>query len=163
MAVYEFGEFWIDSEDVVDSYLETALWSSTYVDPANGYDSEDGRVDLPLDEFATVSDLSDGVRKAAAEDVEALLETMEGDVDLNRHMSHYLTTMNNSSRFGFGLAALVGHDFWLTRNGHGAGAWDRGAGESGEEVSKMMRSYGDACLWLELDEDDEVIDSYFAL
>lgn len=34
----------------------------------------------------------------------------------------------------------AGHDFWLTRNGHGAGYWNRGNGEVGERLSK-------ACGW----------------
>lgn len=29
-----------------------------------------------------------------------------------------------------------GHDFWLTRNGHGAGFWDRGLGDAGEALTK---------------------------
>lgn len=33
-----------------------------------------------------------------------------------------------------------GHDFWLTRNGHGAGFWDRGLEEVGERLSA-------ACGW----------------
>ena len=27
--------------------------------------------------------------------------------------------------------AQIGHDLWLTRNGHGAGFWDRGLGAQG--------------------------------
>jgi hypothetical protein len=30
----------------------------------------------------------------------------------------------------------AGHDFWLTRNGHGAGYWDRGLGEIGNNLTK---------------------------
>jgi hypothetical protein len=29
----------------------------------------------------------------------------------------------------------AGHDFWLTRCGHGAGYWDRGLGEVGERLT----------------------------
>ncbi len=29
-----------------------------------------------------------------------------------------------------------GHDFWLTRNGHGAGFWDRGLNDIGEALTK---------------------------
>lgn len=34
----------------------------------------------------------------------------------------------------------AGHDFWLTRNGHGAGFWDRGLGEIGDRLKT-------ACGW----------------
>jgi hypothetical protein len=37
----------------------------------------------------------------------------------------------------------VGHDFWLTRNGHGAGFWDRGLGEVGEKLSKIASDMGE--------------------
>ena len=32
--------------------------------------------------------------------------------------------------------AQAGHDYWLTRNGHGAGFWDRGLGEIGDVLTK---------------------------
>jgi hypothetical protein len=34
----------------------------------------------------------------------------------------------------------AGHDFWLTRNGHGAGFWDRGLGEVGENLLLRPKS-----------------------
>ncbi len=39
--------------------------------------------------------------------------------------------------------AQAGHDFWLTRNGHGAGFWDRGR-KDGDALTKIAKSYGDA-------------------
>lgn len=33
--------------------------------------------------------------------------------------------------------AMAGHDFWLTRAGHGVGYWDRGLGEIGEQLSEL--------------------------
>lgn len=32
-----------------------------------------------------------------------------------------------------------GHDFWLTRNGHGAGFWDRGLGDIGEMLTTACK------------------------
>ena len=40
-----------------------------------------------------------------------------------------------------------GHDFALTRNGHGAGYWDRGLGKVGDKLSKAADSYGDCDLY----------------
>lgn len=42
----------------------------------------------------------------------------------------------------------AGHDFWLTRNGHGAGFWDRGLGDRGERLSKAATVYGESCLYV---------------
>lgn len=36
----------------------------------------------------------------------------------------------------------VGHDFCLTRNGHGAGFWDRGLGELGDRLTRASKPYG---------------------
>jgi len=36
----------------------------------------------------------------------------------------------------------IGHDLWLTRNGHGTGFWDRGLGEVGEALTKLASSMG---------------------
>jgi len=38
----------------------------------------------------------------------------------------------------------AGHDFFLTREGHGAGFWDRGLGELGERLASAARSHGTA-------------------
>jgi len=40
------------------------------------------------------------------------------------------------------------HDFWLTRNGHGAGFWDRGQGATGEALTAMAKVYGEVNLYV---------------
>lgn len=41
----------------------------------------------------------------------------------------------------------AGHDFWLTRNGYGAGFWDRDR-EGGDELTEAAKAYGscDLCI-----------------
>lgn len=41
----------------------------------------------------------------------------------------------------------AGYDFWLTRNGHGAGFWDRGLGELGDRLTKAADVYGAVDLY----------------
>lgn len=36
----------------------------------------------------------------------------------------------------------AGHDFWLTRNHHGAGFWDRGLGGLGTKLTQAAQAYG---------------------
>lgn len=36
----------------------------------------------------------------------------------------------------------IGHDFILTRNGHGAGFWDLGLGEIGDTLTKWAETFG---------------------
>lgn len=45
--------------------------------------------------------------------------------------------------------AQHGHDFWLTRNGHGAGFWDRGyIPRIGEGLTDAAQAYGDSYMIL---------------
>lgn len=41
-----------------------------------------------------------------------------------------------------------GHDFWLTRNGHGVGFWDRGYGKAGELISDKARAFREVSVYL---------------
>jgi hypothetical protein len=42
----------------------------------------------------------------------------------------------------------AGHDFWLTRNGHGAGFWDRGLGAKGRKLSDAAKTFGSCDLYV---------------
>jgi hypothetical protein len=42
----------------------------------------------------------------------------------------------------------AGHDFWLTRNRHGAGFWDRGNNPVLEELTTVAHAYGEVDLYL---------------
>ena len=41
-----------------------------------------------------------------------------------------------------------GHDFSLTRNGHGAGFWDRGYGKVGDELTAVTKPYGETNVYV---------------
>lgn len=41
-----------------------------------------------------------------------------------------------------------GHDLWLTRNGHGAGFWDRGLGDVGERLTAAAEACGACDLYV---------------
>lgn len=45
-------------------------------------------------------------------------------------------------------ADMVGHDFYMTRNGHGVGFWDRGLGELGDWLTRMSDPFGEASLYV---------------
>jgi len=46
-------------------------------------------------------------------------------------------------------AEQFGHDFWLTRNGHGAGFWDRELGELGDILTERCKPYGTCDLYVD--------------
>jgi len=48
-------------------------------------------------------------------------------------------------------ADYIGHDFWLTRNGHGAGFWDTpkdwGGKENADAISEIAKGFGEVDLY----------------
>jgi len=52
----------------------------------------------------------------------------------------------------------LGHDFWLTRNSHGDGFWDRDLGELGDQLTELSKGFtqvevyvsddNEICSWL---------------
>lgn len=122
-----------EKRDGFRHYLATALWTGMYV-PAESQDEE------PLDEYVDrVDDLPQDVREELRTDWEDFLAAHEDDV--REFMRVTGTDLGQ-----------VAHDFHLTRNGHGAGFWDRGAGDVGEVLTKASKPYGPAELMGYLDE-----------
>lgn len=57
----------------------------------------------------------------------------------------------------YGAEAQAGHDFWLTRNGHGTGFWDhydRWEESASEQLDALAKEFGET--WLELGDDTKV-------
>ena len=57
-------------------------------------------------------------------------------------------------------AVLAGHDFALTRNGHGTGFWDRGLGRIGDMLSNECKPYGTHTVIINVDNDDNIISAH---
>lgn len=106
-----------DIEAMIDAYLECALWASVECD-------EGGNDCHPLDDEYDVDDFAERAVDEAREDCQSF-------VDLCRDNGVELLD-----------AAQMGHDFWLTRNHHGAGFWDRGLGEQGLQLTKWANTFG---------------------
>lgn len=45
-------------------------------------------------------------------------------------------------------AEAAGIDFWLTRNRHGAGFWDRGLGDLGKRLTDAANAFGECELYI---------------
>ena len=102
----------------VASFLKCLLWSTT--------DGEDGN----LDDRFSVADLAPatlaGLRDDCAEFVEAQLDDLLWATDRPEY------DWSNA-----------GHDYALSRNGHGAGYFDRDLGEVGERLQEAARQAGE--------------------
>lgn len=72
---------------------------------------------------------------------DALKQCIEDCADFQQANKAALEAAYSDPRFQFGVTQS-GHDFFLTRNGHGAGFWDRGLGEVGDTLTKAAKVYG---------------------
>ncbi len=123
----------------LQQYLETILWAET--DESNESGGE------PLDRNYTIEDFSQ--------------ESLER---ANRQLTAFLTEADSATQVQEDAAEEAGveedwdfteddlaHDFWLTRNGHGTGFWDRPEryGDRLSEVfSKMAERAGEAYVYV---------------
>lgn len=134
-----------EQAQAVDAYLECAGWLVSSheghpEDDERGYEGDHRAGPFSDDAYAHAIDaVADFVNLAGAEDVRA-----------------YLEARGQEPRHDYGSASLMGHDLWLTRNGHGAGFWDRGLGALGDRLSDAARSMGEADSWVRDDEDETV-------
>lgn len=121
---WEFQEY---SRKFTEHYARTMLWANTY--SADEQDSEVRAEDWQtpsdnwgLSAFGSASQLS---ITADCEDFVLAQWPLLSDLD----------------------PAQSGHDFALTRNGHGAGFWDRGIGERGDILTAASHAYGTSSAW----------------
>lgn len=113
----------MDLDDFTHAFLVCALWSSTDWSRDDGGD--------PLDDNYDVDDIDKTCREALAEECADFCEANAEDL----------------AESG-GSAEQAGHDFWLTRNGHGAGFWDRGYGAVWDRLTKASKVYGSVDLYV---------------
>jgi len=100
------------------AYITCALWSST---------DEQGQ---PLDAAFSVDDLAPATLQAMISDCQ----------DFQAFCKPEDLILQSDEQNG--------HDFWLTRNGHGAGFWDRGLGEAGTRLTNNAHTYGSFDLYV---------------
>lgn len=108
-----------ESDTFFRAYLVCALWSSV---------DEDGD---PMDDMHTVDDIPEHVQTNMREECLSFIRSNAVALSDPRI-----------------TAEQAGHDFWLTRNGHGAGFWDRGLGHIGTKLTKEAKVYGSCDLYV---------------
>lgn len=116
--------------DGFDDYIACALWSSHDYPP--GVDPEDPDAQqVPLDEWD--DDLCPSCREQLCAEYDDFM-SQERVIEL-------------IEQTGMSMEQAA-HDFWLTRNRHGAGFWDRGLGAAGDELSALCKPYGTCDLYI---------------
>jgi hypothetical protein len=126
-----------DLEAVYSGYRDAALWSTT----------NDRHYDDP-------------------EEPENLDQT---DYELSEEAEHHFRTdcaafITENAELVAAVGELgmdgenIGHNFWLSRCGHGTGFWDRGHGELGDKLHEAAKKFGEDDLYVG---DDDKIHSYY--
>lgn len=102
------------------AYLEAALWTSD-PNPGSGqwFEHDDW----------TIANIDPAAIQEAIDDCIDFREANSADLDEVSDTYHVDDTQH-------------GHDFFLSRNGHGAGFFDRGYGDLGDRLQEAARVYG---------------------
>lgn len=116
--------------DFVRGYLECLLWADTFGEDPDEHAAGDDLDydDLPSDIVAAITAECNDFIDGSIEDLIEYSEVRDYDP-------------SEGSVWDY-----AGHDFHLTRCGHGAGFWDRGLGALGDRLSDASRPYGSDSL-----------------
>ena len=115
-------------------YLETALWAETDELDPNGGD--------PLDNIFGIDDIDDA----------SVQEAIKECAEFQEKAAEILSRYDEST---------AGHDFWLTRNGHGAGFWDgdyTAQEDDGDKLTEIAKSMGERSIYVVVYNTDQITD-----
>ena len=102
------------------AYVECALWSSTKNDD----------VGTPLDREYTTNDFAPEALASMRVECDAFCDAHYDDIVTRDY-------------------ARAGHDFWLTRNGHGAGFWDGDwPADVGARLTEAAHAFGESDVYV---------------
>lgn len=124
MSVITYRNDLTNRENIIATSGQTMLWQ------AGEMMDENGEMTTQMwDERFDEADLSDEARERVVEDFTAFMDNVT-DGDLLAYEAAGQTS------------AQMIHDYWLTRNRHGGGFWDRGLGELGKRLTDLAQSNG---------------------
>jgi len=111
------------------AYVECALWSTNDEATPSGGEPLDGNYDI--------SDIAQETLLKMIDDCRRFQEANAADLALYVHPE-------------WTAAELGGHDFWLTRNHHGAGFWDRDClpEDAGQRLTDAAHGFGECDLYV---------------
>jgi hypothetical protein len=108
-------------DEFTDAYIEAALWSSTDESTESG--------GCPMDDNYGPEDIAQETLEKMVADCKAFQGANWDDIKSDPKQA--------------------GHDFWLTRNGHGAGFWDGDWPDAvGKRLTQDSKAYGSFNLYV---------------
>lgn len=152
----------VNVEKMLEGYVECALWSSSVEEEGlailradNDHDvSDHACADWSMDRCELdVGDIHPDSLKSMREDVEGFLRGPEvHDLSTDQEIATHEHALDfwSANRGG---DDYIGHDFWLTRNHHGTGFWDRYSGDQegtriGQYLTDQAHAYGESYLYV---------------
>jgi hypothetical protein len=134
-----YGAFRHNMDAVIVAYIECALWSESCQGTATEAHTDPDRCSGEDCDSSLSHDLNFGIDDMAPGAAREMEETCEAFVK---------SCLDERPDVFDGITPdMIGHDLWLTRNGHGVGFWDRGLGERGDWLTGMTKPFGDAHLY----------------
>ncbi len=116
--------------EFLGAYIEAALWSSM--------DESDDNGGEPMDRNYGIDDIHPDTLAKMKDDCEKF----------QTENAALLTDENCLTRYG--VSAQAGHDFWLTRCGHGCGFWETNdwEKEAGKKLTESAHKFGEVNLYV---------------
>jgi hypothetical protein len=124
-------------DSMIEGYIEAALW-------ADCMPFTDGMSEEDRDRAETGGGENLVAREGAYDRMVERSQIADFYDDNLAKLRHYVTIREAVGMSVDEAYQHAGHDFWLTRNGHGAGFWDRGMGMLGDELTAACKPYGSA-------------------
>lgn len=118
----------LNLDAIVNHYLIGLLFAET--DPS----------DQPWDDNYSTEDFTEEATAAAQADCKEFLAKCDT-------LALDLTNIAFSDDSVASSEERIGHDLALTRNGHGAGFWDRGLGELGQRLTDLCSQMGSVYIF----------------
>lgn len=120
--------------EFIHGYIGAALWSSNDESTPSGGEPIDSNYSIDDVDPETVITMSSECAGFIVENIKDLLA--------------YVRRMG-AGPDGSPPWSRAGHDFWLTRNGHGVGFWDRGLGVLGRRLTDAAKKHGERNLFVQ--------------
>lgn len=105
----------------------------------------DEEIRLAIDNYLAAVKFTDGIGAEVPFSAEAQVSARDEVTDFVTQNIEAIREFQRVTGHGW---EQIGIDFWLTRNGHGAGFWDRGAGEVGKHLTEASKPWGEVNAWI---------------
>ena len=133
-------------QEFFKAYLICALWSSSDT-------IEEGEEPINLDNDYDIDDIDIKCKKELESEARPFYEANKQYFDyetktcLDRFYKHGIAHEETNT---YDKYAQAGHDFWLTRNGHGTGFWDKNelSKENRDILTEACKKYPEINLYI---------------